>query len=434
MVQKILDTIGRYFPNVNGRCVTVALSGGADSVALLYALNSIKGELGITLAAAHFNHQIRGEEAERDQSFVEDICKKLEIPLKIGSANVPEYAKNNGVSLELAARELRYTFFNGLDTEFIATAHTASDNLETVLFNLARGTAIKGLCGIPKIRGNIIRPLIDCTRDEVEAYCKENGIAFVTDSTNLSDDYSRNFIRHNIVPQLKHLNPSVEKAVGRMTETLSYDAEILEVLALNEYNRRIKENLLNVDLINELDTAIAFRVLFRYIENNTQSDVEQIHIELILKVCKNGGAVCLPGGFRAVVENGILGVEKETEEKTFPDFTVEIATEDFNFTENSNKIHKLFLNNTLDCDKIVGQLVKRTRREGDSIRLYKRHCTKTLKKLFSEYKIPINLRDSIPVLCDDAGVVWIYGIGVAERCAVSAETKKICKISSQISS
>ena len=238
MLKKINEAVARFGLLQNAKDVTVALSGGADSMALLYALVELKDELGLqSITAAHFNHGIRGKEALRDQHFVEQQCKKLGIKLFLGSADVPAFAKENNLSLELAARQLRYQFFETLDTGLIATAHTASDNIETVLFNLTRGTALSGICGIPPKRDKYIRPLILCTRADIESYCAQKGIDFVTDSTNLSDDYTRNNIRHNVVPVLKQINQSAENAVSRMTAALREDEDFINnTISLRDLN------------------------------------------------------------------------------------------------------------------------------------------------------------------------------------------------------
>ncbi len=428
MQNKVLETISRYSLMEKGSRVTVALSGGADSVALLFVLNQLSDTLGITLSAAHFNHRIRGSEADRDEQFVGELCKRLNIPLTVASADVPKYADEQGKSLELAARDKRYEFFASLDTDIIATAHNANDNLETVLFNLTRGTALKGLCGIPKRRGNIVRPLIECSRAEIEAYCSSRGIEYVTDSTNLCDDYSRNLIRHNVVPQLEKINPAVVRSVARMTDTLADDSRLVSQVVLQEYNRRITEAGLDVQNISSLESALARGVVLQYLGKLSVADFEAVHIRLIMQICEDGGAVSLPNGFTASAANGILKIKKAEEAPIKTKFSVKLTEQDSEFTENVNKIHKLFLNNTLDCDKIVGKSVVRTRQEGDSIRLYGRGCTKTLKKLFIEYKIPTCDRDTIPIVADDLGVVWVYGIGVSERCAVDSATKRIIKI------
>ena len=201
MKSQVLKAIER-FSLLDNRNITVALSGGADSMALLSVLLEIKGEFSLNITAAHFNHRIRGAEADRDEAFVKEYCEKKGVELFLGSGDVPSYAKEQGLSLELAARELRYEFLKSVSKGNVATAHTASDNAETVIFNLTRGSGAEGLCGIPPKRDIFIRPLILATREQIEEYCKENDIPFVNDSTNFCDDYTRNKIRHNVIPVL----------------------------------------------------------------------------------------------------------------------------------------------------------------------------------------------------------------------------------------
>nr|MBR2040323.1 tRNA lysidine(34) synthetase TilS [Clostridia bacterium] len=229
MIEKIiLDTVSAYSLFKKGDVVTVALSGGADSVALLYALNQLKNDLGITLKAVHLNHQIRGDEALRDESFVKDFCDSLNIELICERIDVPQFAKSNNLSLETAARKARYNLFERVNEGAIATAHTASDNLETLLLNLARGTSLDGLCGIPVKRDYIVRPIISATREDIENYCKDNNLKFVTDSTNLTDDYTRNKIRHKIVPVLKEINPKAELSALKTSKSLTEASAFLK--------------------------------------------------------------------------------------------------------------------------------------------------------------------------------------------------------------
>ncbi len=403
-----------------GDTVTVALSGGADSVALLYCLISLRESLGITVNAAHLNHSIRGKEADRDQRFVETLCDTLNVELFCEKIDVPQYAKENHLSLELAARQVRYDFLQRVAVGKIATAHTASDNLETLVFNLARGTALKGLCGIPPKRDNIIRPIILCTRDNVEAYCKENGLKFVTDSTNLSDEYSRNKIRHNIIPILKEINSAVESSAVRTAQSVREDSAFLEAKAQEIMFSLCGEDSLLISGIKDLPEALAKRVIKQYFEVCfPYVSLENRHINEVLQICLNGnGKTNLPCDLYAVVKDGSLRFWGQ--ENICQEFQVKL-------TEIEN-VNNLFSNDLIDCDKIIGKLVVRTREEGDSIRLFNRGCTKSLKKLFTEYKIPLNIRDSLPVIADDSGVVWVHTIGVSQRCAVSKNTKKAYKI------
>ena len=229
MIDKVRDTIKTQKMLSDGDFVLAAVSGGADSVSLLRLLCILKDEYSLTLAAAHINHGIRGDEALRDENFVKELCMDYGVPLYICHANVPFESKKTGESEEECGRRIRYEFLSEkAQGGKIATAHTLNDSLETIVFNLSRGSGLKGLCGIPPIRNNIIRPLSNCTREDVEEFCKNEGLSFMTDSTNIDDEYRRNFIRHNIIPRLNNLNPSLYSAVSRMIAQNRRDENFLE--------------------------------------------------------------------------------------------------------------------------------------------------------------------------------------------------------------
>lgn len=423
MLQSVLTAI-ESFSLLSSDNITVALSGGADSVALLHALCSLRDRLGLNISAAHLNHMIRGEEALRDESFVKQLCGDMNVPLICESVDVPRYAKEHRLSTETAAREVRYAFFERVNKGVVATAHTASDNLETVLFNLARGTGLNGLCGIPPKRGIYIRPLILVTRQEVEDYCAKNGLSYVTDSTNLSDDYTRNRIRHTVIPVLKSVNASAEKAVARTVISLREDEEFLSSLADSYLAENYENGYLNIK--TEAPPAVLKRAIKKYAELAvTGLFLDSNHINSIYSLCLKGGRTSLPCDTSATAENGRLFIGKSPENGKKPTFKVITEIKDNTFFENGEKVNNLLLNNFIDCDKIVGELILRTRLPGDSIRLAGRGCTKTLKKLMNELKVAKNLRDSIPVLADDGGVVWVYGAGTANRCAVNEKTEKV---------
>ena len=430
MENKVLQAIERFSLLEKGNNITVALSGGADSMALLYALVALKDKLGITVTAAHLNHGIRGDEALRDQNFVKKECENLGIECVCGYADIPKIAKEKGISTELAARQVRYDFLEKNASQLIATAHNADDNLETVIFNLTRGTALDGLCGIPPKRGRIIRPVLLCTRAEIEQYCEKNNIPFVTDSTNLSDDYTRNKIRHNIIPKLCEINENVQKSVLRTTQCLREDSVLLCSLAENYFFENFSENKLNLENFETLDIAIAKRVIKIFFEKVLpQISLGSVHIDAVCSVVKTGGKTSIPKDYFAVVKNGQLSFEKKSRNTEKKQFKVELSEKNSDFLKNVQKVNNLFLKNLLDCDKIIGKSVVRTRQAGDKIRLANRGCTKTLRDIYSECKIPVEERDSIPVISDEKGVIWIYGIGVAHRCAVTKDSKHILEVS-----
>ncbi len=407
MIEKVLDAINQFSLLNSGDTVTVALSGGADSVALLHALWSLKEKLSITVKAAHLNHGIRGGEADRDEAFVIRMCEKFNIPLVTETVDIPTLAKQNGQSVELCAREVRYNFLSRNADGLVATAHTASDNIETVLLNLTRGSGIKGLCGIPPKRDNFIRPLIFCSRYDIEKYCIDNSLSFVTDSTNLTDDYTRNKIRHKVVTALKEINPSLEDALIRATDILRQDAAALETLANETFFKCESEIGLVAEVLKTVPEAVAKRAIIKYVNSlYEQLPLDSFHINALYDITLNGGRTSLPNNLFGICENGILSV-CDGEKAQAEEIKVSLVKKP--------NVNNLFSNNTLDYDKIVGSPIIRTRNAGDKIRLQNRGCTKTLNKIFCEEKTPQNIRDNIPVIADDKGVIWVYGIGMAQR-------------------
>lgn len=242
--EKVLRAVEQYDMLKSGEKVISALSGGADSVALLHCLKSLEKPLGINVYACHINHNLRGEDSDNDQKFAEKLCESLGVEISVFSVNVKENAEKHQ-SIEEKARELRYEAFSALAEKLgakVATAHNGCDNTETVLLNILRGTGLKGLCGIPPKRDYLIRPLLFCTREEIEGYCKENDLKFVTDKTNFSTAYTRNKVRLEIVPKLLEVNPSLHAATERMTSSLIEDSLFLENMAKEALSQAKTEN------------------------------------------------------------------------------------------------------------------------------------------------------------------------------------------------
>ncbi len=430
MICKVTDAINRYAMSIRSRRVVVALSGGADSMALLNVLYSLRDDYCLTLEACHVNHGIRGESAERDEEFVTDACRKLGIRLHIHHADVPALARERGIGLEECGRQVRYEFFSSLGDCLIATAHTLSDRCETLILNEARGASLKGLCSIPAVRGNIIRPLIDCTRDEIENYCAENSISFVTDETNSDPSYSRNRIRLRVVPELKQINPSFEKAFSRLIDSACEDEEYFESVTKEIVKKSKKENGYDAVLIKNQHPSVRKRVLACILNKEAGITPERIHLSLTEGIL-DGGKTEIIGNTVVCVENSVLTVnpEREAEEQWQADFSSlyaelpvgKVKAEIFNKNELPRK--HIVHNKVLDYERTVGKLVIRNRRAGDKIRLAGSSCTKTLKKLFNEKHL--DGRNNRLILADDLGVVWVEGIGCADRVKITQNTKTI---------
>ena len=443
---KIEDSIKKWHMLPDGCSVVAGLSGGADSLMLTHFLWRYSKEHNIDLTAAHVNHMLRGEEADRDERFVISWCGEHGIRIKVLHANVRAEAAKNSEGLEECGRNIRYSFFRSICGKCgrIATAHTLSDSAETVLMNLAKGTGPRGLCGIPPVRGNIVRPLIGVTRDEVECYCKYYKLDYVTDSTNLEDDYGRNKIRHNVVPVLKRINTGFEQALGRTQKLMRLDEEYLEdkagKLLLNAKN----EYGYDVSALRSEGFPILSRAVARAIENAGDSRLDFMHIDAVLKIIIAGnGSLTVPGGIQCAVHGNTLFVTPkrvktitkwevplEIPETRLPDGRIfSVRKINYDILKNKNKFNNLSFNNLLNYDTIltIGSLV-RSRLNGDVFRPAGRGVTKKVKKLFNEAKIPPLMRDRIAVLECGGKIVWIEGFGASQEARVTDETTDAAQI------
>lgn len=434
MTDSVIHAVERYNMIDGAENVTVALSGGADSVALLLAMKELEDKLGVKITAAHLNHSLRGSESDGDERFVREICEKLQVPLFVERADIMAEAERTGESIELAARRVRYAFLERVSPELIATAHTANDNIETVLHNAVRGTGIVGLCGIPPKRGRIIRPLLFVERVQIERFCAEKGFGFCIDSTNSDQAYTRNRIRHSVVPRLLEVNSAAVVNVAHMSEILRDDADFLKAEAERRYSAATDGDGLNVECLKGLHKAISTRIIAVYYERKIGRVPENRHISAMYELLFSKGKVSIQSGYSAVVRNGVLKIippksgdglaETEVEGLPFSYGNVSLSYLTGENIKNISKFNSLLLNNVIDCDKICGKLIFRGRNNGDKIRLRGRNCTKSFKKLFNESGIEEEKRDTLPVLCDEMGVVWLCGFGVDERCAATDGTLK----------
>ncbi len=430
MLLKVNKTIKKFNMLKDEEQVTVALSGGADSTALALALKN----LGYKVSAIHVNHHLRGEESDRDMKFCEELCEKNNFPLTVHHVDVSEYAQKMGLSTETAARELRYQIFEKCNNK-VATAHNLNDCVETTLFNISRGTGLKGTCGIPPIRDNFIRPFIDVTRTEIEKYLEEQNQTFVTDSTNDSDDYSRNKIRHNLLPEFLKINENFLENYKRFRDNVSEDSAYIEEVADNAFSevKQIEKNTYNAVKVNRLPRAVKHRVI-RKILNENDVEVSRERVLELENICNNEGKINPKGNTYFVCKNNTLICEKienncenfvksvEISENVslYEIFDRKIKVEILSITN----VNKNFTNNVMDCDKIIGKATLRGRCEGDKIQLVNRDFTSTVKKLFSSL-FDEKTRKNRVVLADEEGVVFVEGAGCAERCKIDAETKRV---------
>ncbi len=399
MLNKLRKLLRQYDMIAPGDHVICAVSGGADSVALLFGMYLLREKLGITLSAAHFNHHLRGQESDRDEAFVREFCSHYDIPLAVGEAQVVPGKKG----LEAAAREARYGFFATLPGK-IATAHTADDNAETVLMHLVRGTGLRGLGGISPVNGSIIRPMLTVTRQEVLAFLQEYSLTFVEDSSNKTDDFLRNRLRHGVMPLLKEENPRLAENLSQMAMELREDAAALETA----------EELPNVADLRAMSPALRSRALSRFLKKSGIPEPERSHIravEALVFSDKPSARADLPGGITVgrnydqleLLKNDPMPEAVEIQ----PGETLELPQ--WGFSVSCAMAEEIINTDRIFTVDAAGPVVLRPRQAGDSIRLNVGTCT--LKKLFIDRKIPAHRRGCIPVFVDAQGVLGVWGIG-----------------------
>ena len=447
-----IGTSGLPMDNAGLRARTkclIALSGGADSCALFYALLALKDEFNVECFCVHVNHKIRSGEAQRDADFVKRICEQEQVPLFYEEADVPALARQQKNSLETQARIVRYACYARIaeehDMDRIATAHTQNDNSETMLLRLVRGAGPDGLCGIPPKRGKIIRPLIEVRRQEVEEYLSAIGKSYVTDSTNADLAYPRNLIRHEVLPRLRKLNENLD-------ETLLRTASILreERAYLNAICDTIPEQASPGDIAGLAPPVLARHLVRRYESAGGKGVLESVHLFALERMIREAAAdvtgrtkyLAVPGGLTAEISKHRLVFRPTAARQTgqicedsscrdarnanglrlqlgihvrWDDSTLLLLTNEQNSdpTIGIDKIiYKLSNKISLLSDKISGNLFVRTRRAGDTIKIG--GMTKSVKKLLNEKRIPLEQRDTLAFLCDDSGILWIPGLAVCD--------------------
>ncbi len=405
--------------------IVVALSGGADSVSLLLSLRALAEKLSFSIFACHLNHMIRKETAVRDEEFSKALCKTLSVPFYSERVDIPALCEREKGSLETVARNARYDFFERAKAHFgaqyVATAHTMSDNTETVLFNLTRGTGADGICGIPPKRDSFIRPLICLSRQEVEEYLDACGQSFVTDETNSDEEYSRNFLRKNVIPQLKKLNPNLEDAVFRLSESARED---------KEYFLSVTEELGKEKMSAKELCALPVSLLKRHIRQLfsksadgaflSGKNIDDIAKAIFSTACdKKKRRICLSSKISAEISSDSLCFLKESEnfgnekEDLFFDIPLVCGENIINekyavfmtaqkdqtlplVIKNQDIVYKLYKKAALRSDIIDNSVFVRPRQEKDVFILGS--ISRKLKKVFADMKIPQDERHLVPIV------------------------------------
>ena len=448
--QKALCALRQYSLFSQGDRIAVGVSGGADSVALLRFLAALRPQFGWDLVVCHIHHGLRGAEADRDECFVRALAEQLGLPCAVSRIDAAALALRDHISVEEAGRMARYAFFAQTAGEGgrIATAHTLDDSIETVLMNLVRGTGLRGLCGIPRIRGNIVRPLLDCTRAEVEDYLGALGQPYCTDSTNLTDDYTRNRIRHDILPRLCALNPNFPGAMARMLPRLAAQQALTDCLAAQSAQQlHAACGGLSRQGLSALPEPVCDRLLLRLLEQNCLP-VSAAAVERMTETLRTGGKLDLAARSWFFVAQGDLAAVIYAPPGGIPPVPVPLPQEETPVilpfspqkslkltlcnkivANTSEKFNISLLKYAIDCDKIKGYSFMRTRRPGDTFIVGKKQLS--LGEAWAAAGIPALLRPALMLLADEQGVLWAEGIGSSSRAAVTENTKQYVIIECQ---
>ncbi|MDY0235857.1 MAG: tRNA lysidine(34) synthetase TilS [Gudongella sp.] len=436
-----------------GETILAAISGGPDSMAMLNCLVSFKKDLDFNILIAHVNHGVRGEYAKRDQDFVKKIALEYDIPYFTIDVDMVAYGKELGISSEEAGRILRYGFFREVLADYgggkIAVAHNKNDQAETILHRIIRGTGLDGLKSMEFIRGDIIRPLLNISRKEIEDYIEEKNIPFVIDHTNLETDYTRNKIRLELLPYIeKNFNPNIIDSLYRLTGIATGEIEIIEEITIEKYNLIVKSEtknsiIFNGILFSQQPKAIRKRLIRKAIENITGNlhGVEEIHINDIIDLfynSKTGKSVDISKGLIAKVSYNDLIIQLRNhistslESKTiqFGETRLEklgimislelIRVDQINLKDNKFKY--------IDFDAISGNLSVRTRKSGDIFSPLGLGGSKKLKDYMIDKKIPRDKRDLVAILCDNSGIIWVIGYGLSDNYKITEKTKQAIRI------
>jgi len=453
MKERVLYTIKQNALLNAGDNVVIGVSGGPDSMVLLDILYDLSREIGYKIYAAHINHGIRGNEADKDQEYVKNFCGELSIPFYSKKVNMDEYARKMKLTSEEAGREIRYSFFNEIVEKIpngkIAVAHNKNDQAETLLLRILRGTGVDGLKGMEYKNGNIIRPLLDIERSDIEKYCEEKGLKPRIDRTNLEPIYGRNKIRLELIPYIQeNFNKGIIDTLARTSKLMQMDGEFLSSYCKNKYKNIVVEEelsgiVLDIEKLLEEHQSILTRVVRMSIEkvNNSLKGIEEKHINSIISLIKEkqtGKYINISNNIVAMVSYNNLIIKKDNNDK-FIGFNYEIKVGE------QTKIHELnaklyssvyqvgslnidYKNRYLkyfDYDKIKSNLFIRTRRNGDKFIPYGMKGSKKLKDYLIDEKIPRDQREKIPIVDHDGEIIWVVGYRISDKYKITSSTKRV---------
>ena len=453
LADKVKTTITKYSMISGGDRILVGLSGGADSASLLTVLLKLKDDLGIEISAAYIDHGLRPRETPDEIEFCRKLCSDRQLPFAVRKIDVKSYADREGLNKQEAARKLRYGALEDIAYETgankIAMAHNADDQAETLLMHLVRGSGPLGLSGIPPVRGRIIRPLIETEREEIEIFLLHEGIEYVTDSSNLKDDYLRNRLRHFIVPSLKNINRDFIQAVLRTTNIISDEERYFDILVTKTLMKLIsrKSNAL-IELflspMEYMDTVLLRRVLRRALtETKSLRGLGLDHIEDLIRLIKSGRSgdrIYLPNSIRAIKAYATLIMTSEMPVK-LSDYIIsepgEVVLKEASLVLRPS-IHGKDPEDDdlgdgrkiacLDADKLAFPLLVRPRRSGDYFYPLGFGNRKKIQDYFVDEKIPRDERDVVPLLTNNNDIAWVIGHRVDDRFKVDDNTKRVLRL------
>lgn len=458
MQKKVLEFMEQYHMAEEGERILAAVSGGADSICLLLVLLALQKERKYELCVVHVEHGIRGEDSLKDAAFVEKFCRMHKIPCKVYHCKAKNYAREHKMTVEEGARTLRYEYFEEGAREFgadkIAVAHNQNDCAETMLFHLVRGTGLKGLCGILPVRGNIIRPLLCVERREIEAYLETQGQEYCTDKTNEETEYTRNRIRHQVLPVLNEINSQTVVHMNQMASAALELQELLEQLteeAREGYIRKEESHTLILHSIQKEKRMIQKSLVHQVLTEAAGSsrDISSVHVQEVLDLVEKqvGKKVNLPYGLEAErtyegVRIGKKGIEEknnrqigQTMWEIIPEQTIYISEYDYTIrtrvlkrTPENEEIPQKIYTKWFDYDKIKGSMLLRTRQEKDYFIINAQGGRKKLKNYLIEEKIPREQRDKLLLLADGIHLIWAIGYRISEDIKVTEHTKRILEI------
>lgn len=455
MENKVLNIIREFKLIENEDNVLVGVSGGPDSMALLHLLLYVKKHINFNILIAHVNHGVRGDEALEDEQFVKRKADELELPYFSTSVDMIGYGDKHKISHEEAGRKLRYGFFRSILEKYnggkIAVAHNMNDQAETLLMRIMRGTGIDGLNGMGYMSGDIIRPVLNISRPEIEQYIDDNNIETVLDKTNLMPIYTRNKIRLELIPYIEdNFNPNLIKALWRLSQTSQYDTMFLQRFTEEKYLSLVKseENnriVLYGDDFRKLDISIQQRIVILTITklSGVFQGFSEHHVSTITElfnIGSTGKTIDLPNDLVAKVDYDRLIIE-QTSKKTSKPFVYELIIgynhfSDLGYSFNvkildideidfNDKLHNI---KYFDYDKIKGGLKLRNRQDGDRFIPYGMKGSKKLKDFFIDSKVSRDQRDRVPLIVDDQDIIWLVGYRISDLYKLTKKTKKVLMI------